>query len=85
MLGIAQVLESDEALRIGLATQVLDAGAWPDCLAGAQAEAESLSAEAQARLNGLTVADSRAADMAALVESLTAGELKARIHAFRAA
>jgi len=85
MLGAAQILQPDQALRIGLATRVLDTDAWPDCVAAARGRAESLSAEAQGRLNGLTVADNRAADMAALVESLTAGDLKAQIRAFRAA
>jgi hypothetical protein len=39
---------------------------------------------AQARLHALTLADSRDADMAALVASLIASELKPRIRAFRA-
>jgi enoyl-CoA hydratase len=85
VLGAAQVLQADDALRLGLATEALGAAAWPDRIAAAQAAAHSLSADAQARLNALTVTDSRAADMAALIESLAAGDLPARIRAFRAA
>lgn len=84
VLGAAQVLEAAEAASLGLVTRVLEPQAWPDCLAQARALAESLDAAAQARLNALTLVDSRAADMAALVESLAAGDIKARIRAFRA-
>ena len=85
MLAAAQVVQADEALRLGLATQVQAVDAWPGSVASAQAAAGSLTADAQARLNALTWADTRAADMAALIDSLTADDLKARIRAFRAA
>jgi len=84
MLGAAAVVDAAEALRLGLVTQVAEAAGLPDLLARAEAGAQSLTAEAQQRLHALTLTDTRAADMAALVESLTAGDLKARIRAFRA-
>ena len=84
MLGAAAVVDAAEALRLGLVTQVAETGALPALLSRAESTAQSLTAEAQRRLHDLTLADTRAADMAALVESLTAGDLKARIRAFRA-
>ena len=84
LLSASAVADANEALRLGLATQVADNAALPDILTRAGATAQSLTSEAQQRLNGLTLTDTRAADMAALVESLTAGDLKARIRAFRA-
>jgi enoyl-CoA hydratase/carnithine racemase len=51
MLAGAQVVQADEALRLGLITQVQAAEAWPGCLAAAQSAAMSLSVDAQARLN----------------------------------
>jgi enoyl-CoA hydratase/carnithine racemase len=84
LLGAAGVVDAAQAHKLGMVTQVLESAALPDALARAQAQAGSLTAEAQQRLNGLTLADTRAADMAALIESLTAGDLKARIRAFRA-
>jgi enoyl-CoA hydratase/carnithine racemase len=84
LLSASGVVDAAEAKRLGMVTQVLEAAALPDALARAQAAAQSLTAESQQRLNGLTLTDTRAADMAALVESLTAGDLKARIRAFRA-
>ncbi|HEY4370540.1 MAG TPA: enoyl-CoA hydratase/isomerase family protein [Burkholderiales bacterium] len=84
VLEAAAVVDAAEAQRLGLATQVAEPAAWGPQVARSEALAQSLTAEAQARLHGLTLADTRAADMAALVESLTAGDLKARIRAFRA-
>jgi enoyl-CoA hydratase/carnithine racemase len=84
LLRAAAVTDAPQAQRLGLVTQVAEAGAWPAQIARAETAAQSLTAEAQGRLHGLTLTDTRAADMAALVESLTAGDLKARIRAFRA-
>ena len=84
LLRAAAVVDAPEAQRIGLATQVAEAAAWPAQIARAETAAQSLTAEAQERLHRLTLTDTRAADMAALVESLSAGDLKARIRAFRA-
>jgi len=84
VLGAAQVVDAASALQLGLVHQVADAAAWPDCVTRAATAAVSLSPMAQAQLHGLTLADTRAADMAALVESLTGSDLKARIRAFRA-
>ena len=85
MLGAAQVLESAAALQLGLVTEVAASAAWADCVTRASIAAVALEPGAQARLHGLTQSDTRAADMAALIESLTEGDLKARIRAFRAA
>ena len=85
LLGAAQIVESAAALRMGLVTEVAASAAWADCVTRASIAAASLEVGAQARLHGLTQSDTRAADMAALIESLTEGDLKARIRAFRAA
>lgn len=85
LLAAAAVVDANEALRLDLLTEIAEAAALPDLVVRATSAAQSLASEARARLHGLTLTDSRAADMAALVESLTAGDLKARIRAFRAA
>jgi enoyl-CoA hydratase/carnithine racemase len=84
ILTAAQVVDAAEALQLGLVNQVTEAAAWPDCMSRAATASASLSVAAQARLHVLTLADTRDADMAALVASLTEGDLKARIRAFRA-
>jgi len=84
LLGAAALVDAPEALRLGLITQIADPAAVPALLARAEAGATALTAEARARLHTLTQSDTRAADMAALIESLTAGDLKARMRVFRA-
>jgi enoyl-CoA hydratase/carnithine racemase len=84
MLAAAQVVDATQAMQLGLVNQVTDAAGWPDGVSRAATAAASLSGAAQARLHALTITDSRDADMAALVASLTEGDLKARIRAFRA-
>jgi enoyl-CoA hydratase/carnithine racemase len=83
-LSSAGVWGATEALAAGLLGRVLPVAEWPLAVAEAAVSAGALSVQAQRRLRALCIADTRAADMAALVESLTEGDLKARIAAFRA-
>lgn len=85
MLESAATLDASQCLAAGLVTMVVASDAWPANVTMAARVAGMLSPDASARLAALTVADTRADDMAALVESLSAGDLKARVRAFRAA
>jgi len=57
---------------------------WPALIGAARTEAGLLTYPATARLYEQTVADTRAADMAALVQSASMPGLKERIRMFRA-
>lgn len=85
MLESAATLDASQGLASGLLTTVAASDAWLANIAMAASVAGVLTPDAGARLAALTVADTRAADMATLVESLTAGDLKSRVRAFRAA
>lgn len=85
MLESAATLDASQGLASGLLTAVAASDSWPANIAVAARAAGVLTPDAVARLAALTVVDTRAADMATLVESLAAGDLKSRVRAFRAA
>ncbi|MFN0163165.1 MAG: enoyl-CoA hydratase/isomerase family protein [Burkholderiales bacterium] len=80
----ARTWNATDALAAGLIGRISDPSRWTEDMAAAAEAATSLEPSARARLAVLTLKDTRAADMAALVESLTDGDLKARIAGFRA-
>jgi len=83
VLATSRTFDADEALRIGFLTQVTTQSEWP-VLIGATREASSmLTQPATARLNQQTVTDTRAADMAALIQSASVPGLKERIRMYR--
>ncbi len=84
MLEEAVVLDAARALELALIDEICAADAWMPRVAKARATAGLLDAGSRARLAQILTADTRAADMASLIESLTAGDLKARIRGFRA-
>jgi enoyl-CoA hydratase/carnithine racemase len=83
VLTASRTFDSDEALRLGFLTQVAAQAGWPALIAAARKTAGALTQPATARLNEQTVADTRAADMAALVQSVSVPGLKERIRMFR--
>jgi len=74
----------EEALRLKFITRSAAQSEWPALISVARTEAGVLTYPATARLNEQTVADTRAADMAALVQSVSMPGLKERIRMFRA-
>ena len=84
MLEVAEVVTAVEAAANGMIDADVAPAGWPELINSAARVNGAISREARARLKALTVADTRAADMHALVESLAAGDLKVRIRAFRA-
>jgi enoyl-CoA hydratase/carnithine racemase len=75
---------ADEAVGVGFLNRVAARHEWEDLIAEAAREARALPLESAARLNALTVIESRDADMAELARSVSGPGLKARIRAFRA-
>jgi len=84
LLEEAAVVDAEAARGLGLIHEICGADDWQARIAAARATACVLDVGARARLAQILAVDTRAADMASLVESLTAGDLKARIRAFRA-
>lgn len=84
VLAQSKILETDEALRIGLLTGVADEEAWPALVADAAAAASVLSPSRLDRMFQLTTADSRDADLAELARSVMEPGLKERISAYLA-
>lgn len=82
-LTTSKTLAAEEALRLGFVTRIAAQSEWPALIAAARKEAGVLTQAATARLNEQTVADTRAADMAALVQSASVPGLKERIRMFR--
>lgn len=76
---------AEEALRIGLATALAPTEAWPLIVGEATRRATTLHDLSRALLLDLTIADTRTADMAALVESASRPGLRQRIKDFRLA
>ena len=81
----SRAFDAGEAQALGFLTGVSPAGDWPALVEEARAAAEMLDAETVAALRAVTIADSRAADMAALAVSVSRPGLKNRILAYRAA
>jgi enoyl-CoA hydratase/carnithine racemase len=72
-----------EALRIGFLTHVAAPAEWPALITAARTSCELLTPAAAAALHQRTVADTRAADMAALAASVSLPGLKERIRLYR--
>lgn len=75
---------ADEAMDTGFLSRIAARDEWEDLIAEAAREARALPLESAARLNALTVTESRDADMAELARSVSRPGLKARLRAFRA-
>jgi enoyl-CoA hydratase/carnithine racemase len=82
LLESSRVFDADEALRLGFITEIADPGAWARSEAEALQAATTLPADAQQALLARTVTDTRDADMAALVASVTVAGLRDRIIEF---
>lgn len=74
---------ADEALKIGFATAVADEADWPAAVERSARRAQALDLESTRHLLDLTIEDTRAADMVALVESSSRPGLKERIIQYR--
>lgn len=74
---------ADEALKIGFATAVADEADWPAAVEQFARRAQALDLESTRHLLDLTIEDTRAADMVALVESSSRPGLKERIIQYR--
>jgi len=83
LLATSDTFDAVQALRIHFATEVAPRASWPETIAAATCAAQSLTPSALARMNEQTTADTRAADMLALVESASVPGLKERIRIFR--
>ena len=79
----AAILDAAAAAPARLIDAVVDRVDWQARVDAAGTGALALTPEARACLAAIVTPDTRALDMASLVESLTAGDLKARIRAFR--
>ncbi len=84
VLATSRTFDADEALRLKFITRSAAQSEWPALIGAARTEAGLLTYPSTARLNEQTVADTRAADMAALVQSVSMPGLKERIRMFRA-
>lgn len=84
MLGASLTLDAENAHRIRFATALAPGAAWPDLEASHLQDAIALTSDARARLHRATTSDTRAADLADLVDSVTAPGIKERIRRYRA-
>ena len=83
VLATSRTFDAQEALKLGFVTRVAAQNDWPALLDAARKSADVLTRPALARLNEQTIIDTRAADMAALVQSASVPGLKERIRLFR--
>jgi len=83
MLATSRTFDADEALRLAFLTRIAPQPEWPALVAAARERSGLLSQAAAAQLHERTVADTRDADMAALVQSASVPGLKERIRIFR--
>lgn len=81
----SRTMDAAEAQRLGLVTRIAEAAEWPEAIAEAERVAAVLDRRALAEMHALTAADTRAADMAALVATATRPGLKDRIARYREA
>jgi len=84
ILETAAVLDAVAARELALIHEIGGADDWQARIASLRATSCGLDAGSRAQLAQILAVDTRAADMASLIESLTAGDLQARIRAFRA-
>lgn len=85
ILSASRMFGAAEAQTIGFATSLAPQDEWPDVIEAAIARAALLDPVSQTMLLNLTAPDTRAADLAALVESASRPGLKLRIEQYRAA
>ncbi len=83
VLSASRAFDADEALGIGFITRVAPQLEWAALVAAARADSELLTPGAAAALHRQTVINSRAEDMGALANSVSAPGLKERIRLFR--
>jgi enoyl-CoA hydratase/carnithine racemase len=79
----SRTFSAEEALAIGFATAVVPEADWPAILENSARRAQVLDRESIRSLLRFTIADTRAADMAALVETGSRPGLKERIVQYR--
>lgn len=84
MLADSRTITAEQALDWGFATLLAAESDWPALVEAELARACALTPQSQARLNAATLTDTRAADMADLVDSVMQPGLKARIADYRA-
>lgn len=85
LLTASRTFDADVALALGFLTQISPPDGWPALTHSLREAVDTLTRPALARLNEHTVPDTRAADMAALVQSASVPGLKERIRIFREA
>ena len=83
VLATSRTFDADEAIKLGFVTQIAAHTDWPQLADAARTASGALTPPSLARLNGQTVSDTRAADMAALAQSASVPGLKERIRIFR--
>jgi enoyl-CoA hydratase/carnithine racemase len=83
VLATSRTFDAEEALGRGFVTRIAAQDEWPAMADAARKAADALTQPALARLNEHTTIDTRAADMAALVQSASVPGLKERIRIFR--
>lgn len=84
-LAASRSFGAEEALHTGFLTQIAEKDRWDDIVASARTQSERLSPAAAAALRVAVTSDTRAADMAALVSSVSTPGIKERIREFRGA
>lgn len=84
VLGASAVFDAEEALKLRFIDAIVPVEEWPEFMHTLRAAAIALDADARRRLNRLTAADTRDADLAELVRSAAQPGLKSRIQEFRA-
>jgi hypothetical protein len=77
------VFDAEEAVRLQFLESVVPPAEWPDLIPTLLESARSLTPESRRRLNSMTAADTRDADLADLVRSAAVPGLKRRIREFR--
>ncbi|WJR79024.1 enoyl-CoA hydratase/isomerase family protein [Bradyrhizobium sp. NP1] len=85
ILASSRMFNADEAQKIGLSTSTVGREDWPQTIGRSREVAASLEPISRSMLLALTATDTRAADMASLVESASRPGLKARIQRYRSA
>jgi enoyl-CoA hydratase/carnithine racemase len=83
MLLGSRAVAAEQALDLGLVHDIATEDHWPEAVARARDLAATLTSRSVADLMTLTAVDTRAADMAALVETASRPGLKQRMIAYR--
>ncbi|MCH9671556.1 MAG: enoyl-CoA hydratase/isomerase family protein [Gammaproteobacteria bacterium] len=74
--------DHDEALAAGYVQEIAEQAKWPDIIASNLERALGFSPTVQQAINARTAQDTREADMAALVHSVTNGSITQRLKAY---